>query len=240
MPDPRIDYWTAAWKEAVAEHIFDESWRKSLAMLGLSDDERRYLVDMLEVMVGLPPGAGSDVALLINAWQKGQQSLIRSLYSNIPRARLNQLEALARGEAKGIRFSAEPPEEDVRESLASEPDGRPTPIFEFAPYLGASMASIAPQSVAQTAPLPTIPAPAGPDPELIRQCQPSSPGFDDEEPPTARREMPPPGMSGLGHLFVPRDVRRDVGFDDPEIETGTELGELLPEEPDEPEDGSGA
>jgi hypothetical protein len=237
MPDPRIDYWTAAWKEAVTEHIFDEAWRKSVALLGLSDDERRYLVDMLCVMVRLPADVGSDVALIINAWQKGQMSLIRDLYGHLSKSRLSQLEALARGEAKSVHFSAKPPEEPVRESLPSEPDGRPTPIFDFAPYLGESMRSIAPQSVAQPAPLPTIPVPAGPDPELIRLCQPSSPEFAEEEPTTTRHGVITRGLSGLSHLFLHRDYPQDARFADPEIETGTELEELEPEDLDDTDGG---
>ncbi|MDQ7814476.1 MAG: hypothetical protein RDU25_01570 [Patescibacteria group bacterium] len=240
MPDPRIEFWTAAWRKVVDEYIATPAWKYDLALLGLNEDELSFVIDLMRVLVRLPQDAGGDDKLLIEAWQKGELPVIRSLYHEKVRTpRSTQLEALARGEVKTISFTVRRPAEDSADSDDDVLD-RPTPLYELAPVMGEVMDSH--RVIGSDVPevrglLPTIPVPA-PEPELLRQSMPSThdaeDGFGNEETPTAKR--PVRILSGLSQLFLPKDLSVASRDDEPVDEF--DLASPDQDEPDDFDNGS--
>jgi len=238
MPDPRISLWTAAWKEAVEKHIDTPDWRRSMQYIGFNDVEKDCLKDLLYVLIRLPEDSPGDIKLLIEAWQQGELPVVRSLYGQLPKTRLQKLEALARGEVKTISFVPPPVTDEADDFDVSD---RPTPIYELADGMGAAMDSprvSGSDAPSERKPLPTIPAP--PDPELLRQSLPSThddeDGFPAEEVPTAKREIPCRTSSGLQHLYLPRDIPAVAPFvssDDPELEIEFDLASPIFDEEDD-------
>lgn len=238
MPDPRIQLWTAAWKEAVEKHIDTQEWRRSMQYIGLNDVEKDCLKDLLFVLIRLPEDSPGDIKLLIEAWQQGELPVVRSLYGQLPKTRLQKLEALARGEVKTISFAPPPASDETDDFDVSD---RPTPIYELADGMGAAMDSdrvIGSAPPSERKPLPTLRSP--PDPELLRQSMPSTHDgaecFPAEEVPTAKRDMPRRASSGLQHLYLPRDITAiapSVSPDDQEREIEFDLTSPIFDEDDD-------
>ncbi len=140
MPDPRIARWTAAWNLAVDAHILSPSWLRSMEYLDLSEEEREFLEAALRACQQLPPDAGPDVRLLVDAKRNHDLEKLREFYAAIPASRLHGFESLVRGEAKTLRpdwdqpFTLVEPDDD-----GFDDEERATSKLPYARHLGSSM-----------------------------------------------------------------------------------------------------
>ncbi|MBI5654348.1 hypothetical protein HZC53_01700 [Candidatus Uhrbacteria bacterium] len=140
MPDPKLDFWTAAWNLAVDQHISGTSWNNSMHFLGLPQDQQKFLEDMLRALQQLPDEADLGIRLLVEARQKHDLEKIRGEWRDLPLSIRIKLEALARGEVKTIKTNWDepfPPEMSVDEDF--EEGERITSKLPYAHHMGQVM-----------------------------------------------------------------------------------------------------
>lgn len=109
MPDPKLDFWTAAWNLAVDSHIASKTWKASMQYIGVTPRQQIFIESMLRALQQLPEEAGSDIRLLVEARQNHELDLIRHDFQDMPLSIRIKLEALSRGEAKSLRPDWEHP-----------------------------------------------------------------------------------------------------------------------------------
>lgn len=140
MPDPKLDFWTAAWNLAVDQHISSPTWKNSMRFLGLPDRQREFIETMLRAIQQLPEEAGLDIRLLVEARQNHDLDKVRGDWHDLPLSIRTKLEALACGEVKTIKPNWEEPflpEMTVDEDF--DEDERATSRLPYAHHLGQVM-----------------------------------------------------------------------------------------------------